>query len=895
MRNLSLAPRLLGCALLVLALGCDGSSSPTAPSGSPTPNTPTPNPGGAVAALASVTLASAETDAGDPVQGTVALTAAAPAGGFVVTLSSSDKAASVPVSITIAAGASSGGFTVATTSVDFATDVTITAAAGSVTRTAALNVEPAVGQGPIESITMPSDDIAGGDDTDATILFSEPVPAGGARLAISSDAEEVIVPASVIVPAGSKKATFEIQTLLVDEDKTVTVTVAVAPAAAGGAHGIMAAKNKRKLKIQLKKIRLDSISPPSGVRGSTVEVEIQGSNIPKSAKVFVKSGLITVTQAKVQSSSRIAATFNIDPGTGPDLAQIGVTLKGKKAKRYVQFEIREDTPPPPPDPTLTGISPASGPTAGGGAVILTGTNLSGATDVTFGGTPAAAFTVNSATSITAIAPAHAALLVDVVVTTPGGSDTLDDAFTYLNTPGLTSVTPATGAPGETKSVVLRGTSFHNGTTTVNIAGSGVTASNVVWVSSTWVNASFAVAANAAPGARAVTVTTAGGTTSSVPFTVSGPPPSLIGVNPDAGSTEGGALVTITGTNLTGATGLTFGGAPVEIFNIYSDTGISAVTPAHAAGSVDVVVTTPNGTGTLVDAFTFETPATPPTLTGISPASGTTEGGDTVNLTGTNLDDVTSVTFGGTAASILNTSANSLTVTTLGHAAGTVDVAVTSPDGSDTLDDAFTFEEPAAPPTLTGITPESGLTDGGLEVTLTGTNLHEVTAVTFGGTLGSSLAVDSATSIRVRTPSHAPGAVDVVVMSPNGSATIANGFTYVVPDVRPTIVEVNPAIGDIFGGTPVTITGTNFLGVTSVTFGGTAATVMFSDATTILVTAPAHAAGLVDVVVTTPDGTATLEDGFKYVAGEPLTLALRAPAAVTESAAVPSGTDSGIRK
>lgn len=894
MRNLSLAPRLLGCALLVLALGCDGSSSPTAPSGSPTPNTPTPNPGGAVAALASVTLASAETDAGDPVQGTVALTAAAPAGGFVVTLSSSDQAASVPVSITIAAGASSGGFTVATTSVDFATDVTITAAAGSVTRTAALNVEPAVGQGPIESITMPSDDIAGGDDTDATILFSEPVPAGGARLAISSDAEEVIVPASVTVPAGSKKATFAIQTLLVDEDKTVTVTVAVAPVAVGGAHGIMAAKGKQKLKLRLKKIRLVSISPPSGVRGSTVQVEIEGKNIPKNVKVFVKSGPITVTQAKVQSSSRIAATFNIDPGTGPDLAQIGVTLKGKKAKRYVEFEIREDTPPPPPDPTLTGISPASGPTAGAGAVILTGTNLSGATAVTFGGTPATLFTVDSSTSITAIAPAHAALLVDVVVTTPLRSVTLPRAYTYLDPPGLTSVTPATGAPGETKSVVLRGTSFHNGTTTVNIAGSGVTASNVVWVSSTWVNASFAVAANAAPGARAVTVTTAGGTTSSVPFTVSGPPPSLTGVSPDSGTTEGGDAVTLTGTSLDGLTSVTFGGTAASITTT-SATSVTVTTPTHAAGAVDVVVTSPEGTDTLDDAFTFEEPATPPSLTSISPDSGTTAGGDIVTLTGTNLDDVTNVTIGGTAASITNTSATSVTVTTPGHAAGTVDVAVTSPDGSDTLDDAFTFEEPAAPPTLTGITPESGLTDGGLEVTLTGTNLDEVTAVTFGGTLGSSLAVDSATSIRVRTPSHAPGAVDVVVMSPNGSATIANGFTYVVPDVTPTIVQVDPAIGDIFGGTPVTITGTNFLGVTSVTFGGTAATVMFSDATTILVTAPAHAAGLVDVVVTTPDGTATLEDGFKYVAGEPLTLALRAPAAVTESGTVPSGTDSGIRK
>ncbi|PTT48993.1 IPT/TIG domain-containing protein, partial [Aeromonas sp. HMWF014] len=81
-------------------------------------------------------------------------------------------------------------------------------------------------------------------------------------------------------------------------------------------------------------------------------------------------------------------------------------------------------------PTLTSAAPSSGPTAGGTSVTLTGTNLTGATAVSFGGTAATGYTVNNATTITANTPAHAAGTVNVVVTTPGGSATLTNGYTY---------------------------------------------------------------------------------------------------------------------------------------------------------------------------------------------------------------------------------------------------------------------------------------------------------------------------------------------------------------------------------------------------------------------------------------------------------------------------------
>ncbi|HEX6032119.1 MAG TPA: Calx-beta domain-containing protein [Tepidiformaceae bacterium] len=83
-------------------------------------------------------------------------------------------------------------------------------------------------------------------------------------------------------------------------------------------------------------------------------------------------------------------------------------------------------------PTVTNVSPNVGPTAGGTSVVITGTNLTGATAVTFGASNAASFVVNNSTQITAVSPAHAVGTVDIRVTTPGGqsANTTADNFTY---------------------------------------------------------------------------------------------------------------------------------------------------------------------------------------------------------------------------------------------------------------------------------------------------------------------------------------------------------------------------------------------------------------------------------------------------------------------------------
>ncbi len=74
-------------------------------------------------------------------------------------------------------------------------------------------------------------------------------------------------------------------------------------------------------------------------------------------------------------------------------------------------------------PVITAVAPGSGPLSGGNTVTITGTGFTGATSVTFGGTAGSSLSVASDTSLTVVAPAHAAGVVDIVVTTPIGSNT----------------------------------------------------------------------------------------------------------------------------------------------------------------------------------------------------------------------------------------------------------------------------------------------------------------------------------------------------------------------------------------------------------------------------------------------------------------------------------------
>lgn len=81
-------------------------------------------------------------------------------------------------------------------------------------------------------------------------------------------------------------------------------------------------------------------------------------------------------------------------------------------------------------------------------------------------------------------------------------------------------------------------------------------------------------------------------------------PTVTSLSPNTGAAAGGTAVTITGKDFTGATAVTFGGTAGTSRVVVNDTTITIVTPAKTAGAYDVVVTTPAGSGTKTNGFTF---------------------------------------------------------------------------------------------------------------------------------------------------------------------------------------------------------------------------------------------------------------------------------------------------
>jgi hypothetical protein len=160
-------------------------------------------------------------------------------------------------------------------------------------------------------------------------------------------------------------------------------------------------------------------------------------------------------------------------------------------------------------PTVTGVSPSSGPAAGGTSVTITGTGFTGATRVSFGSV-AAAFGLKSSTTIVAVAPAQSAGARDITVRTPAGTSAVvaADTFTYLSALTVTAVSPSSGPTSGGTSVTITGTGF-TGATRVSF---GSVAAAFGLKSSTTI---VAIAPAQSAGIRDITVRTPAGTSAVV--------------------------------------------------------------------------------------------------------------------------------------------------------------------------------------------------------------------------------------------------------------------------------------------------------------------------------------------------------------------------------------------
>ena len=558
----------------------------------------------------------------------------------------------------------------------------------------------------------------------------------------------------------------------------------------------------------------------------------------------------------------------LTPGTTYYFRVVAYNTSGLQSPPSSQ--VSYTVPSAPVAPTLTSVSPTSGPTAGGTTITLTGTGFVSGATVRVGGTSATNVTFVSATQLTARTPTGTAGARDVQITNPNGqSATRTGGFTYTaaTAPTLTSVSPTSGPTAGGTTITLTGTGFVSGAT---VRVGGTSATNVTFVSATQVTARTPAGT---AGARDVQITNPNGqsATRTGGFTyTTATAPTLTSVSPTSGPDAGGTTITLTGTGFVSGATVRVGGTAATNVTFVSGTQVTARTPAGTAGARDVQITNPNGqSATRTGGFTYTT-APAPALTSVSPTSGPTAGGTTITLTGTGFVSGATVRVGGTSATnVTFVSATQVTARTPAGTAGARDVQITNPNGqSATRTGGFTYTTATAP-TLTSVSPPSGPTAGGTTITLTGTGFVSGATVRVGGTAATNVTFVSATQVTARTPAGTAGARDVQITNANGqSATRVGGFTYAATNT-PIITSVSPSSGPIAGGTLITVRGVSFTSHSmTLRIGGVAATnVVSTNPTTLTAVTPAGTAGTRDIVIGNAWGlSSTFTGGFTYTSG-----------------------------
>jgi hypothetical protein len=242
-------------------------------------------------------------------------------------------------------------------------------------------------------------------------------------------------------------------------------------------------------------------------------------------------------------------------------------------------------------------------------------------------------------------------------------------------------------------------------------------------------------------------------------------------------------------------------------------------------------------------------------------------GTTITITGTGLSDATSVKFGALPAEFTNVTTSSgatalAAVVPAGTVGSAVDVTVTNSAGTSATSSADKFTYLAGAPTVSVLTPASVSTVGGAAITLTGTNLTGASVKV--GTAAVVVRNVSATSLTFTAPAHAAESVKLTVTTSGG--TVTTPLTYVLPDA-PTVTSLSATSVSTRTATPITVTGTSFVGTVSATVDGKVAGVTRISDTQVRLTAPAHVAGTVPVVIKAAGGSATAVS-LTYVAPAP---------------------------
>jgi hypothetical protein len=488
-----------------------------------------------------------------------------------------------------------------------------------------------------------------------------------------------------------------------------------------------------------------------------------------------------------------------------------------------QFAIASDNYFYYPAPSITSFNTTSFRKSGGDPLVITGSGFELGATVTIGGVACVGISVDSNSQISCTTPAHALAGSKSVVITNLDSQTVTatNALLYFDAPTVTAITLNSGPTAGGQSVTINGTNFLPGMT---VSIGGVACSSVIPSTSSVLPCT--IGARVA-GTVDVVATVLGQTGTLINGFTYRAPPTVTAVAPTTGSTAGGTLITITGTNFAAGSIPRLQGTSCTSPTIVSATSITCTTPPRAAGPAVITVT--NSDGQVSNATISFTYNSPPSVTSIAPTSGPVAGGTAVTIAGTNFDGPATVTIGGVACGTPTVvSATSITCTTANlSTAGLKSVTVTNADGqAATLTNAF---QAVAAPTVTSIFPTQALISGGITVSFTGTSFVAGAVAQINGVNCTSTTFVSSTRVDCLVPAIGGAVMDlpVTVINPDTqTGTLPLAFDYVDEAVLQWQVGAaspTPPNPDNFGSTSVNVSHTYTLRNVGTTTSGTITT------------------------------------------------------------------------
>jgi hypothetical protein len=437
---------------------------------------------------------------------------------------------------------------------------------------------------------------------------------------------------------------------------------------------------------------INSVSPDQGFQGSKLDVTITGKNFSAATEVRFGVG-IAVNSFTVTSATKITANIEIVAGAKIGARDVSVITPGGIFTLPNGLTVNLALP------VIASISPNQDRQGATLNITITGTNLSGTSEVRFGtGIAVNSFTILSGNQVTAnitIAADAAVGVRDVSVTTPGGSFTLSTGFTIKQgLPVIASISPNQDRQGATLNVTITGTNL-NGTSEVRF-GTGIALNSYTVLSGNQLTANITIAPDSTVGTRDISVTTPGGTyVLPASFTVKQALPKIASISPDNGNQGATLTITIKGINFSGASEVRFGtGMAVNNMSVLNSSQIEVMITIIAGtetGAKNVSITTPGGSYTLANGFTVIQSL--PVITSISPENASQGTSLAVTISGSNLEGASSVSFGTgtTVINFTNLSPTQLLVNVLIHSdavMGLRDISVTTPGGSTTLSNRF---------------------------------------------------------------------------------------------------------------------------------------------------------------------------------------------------------------